>query len=211
MQTAVELLGSRPYDEVSIEEIAEAAGVSKGLIYHYFPGKRELILAALKRGEVEQSSLIAVDADLEPIERLNEGLDRFLAFAEEHAAAYAAIIRTRCGSDPEIGAFIEAGRQRQIDSIVDGVAQALEMPPEPERAELLKTAVQGWFFFSEGAVLRWLEKREMSREQMRELLSRMLVVCLQEAGEIELPGPRPSPVDYEVNSGINPLLNTGSM
>lgn len=50
LASGVELLRRRPQHEVSIEEIAEAAGVSKGLLYHYFPTKTDFIVAALKRG-----------------------------------------------------------------------------------------------------------------------------------------------------------------
>ena len=56
LASGAELLGRRPYDEVSIEEIAAAAGVSKGLLYHYFPTKQDFLLAALERGQGELAS-----------------------------------------------------------------------------------------------------------------------------------------------------------
>ncbi|HEY8502777.1 MAG TPA: helix-turn-helix domain-containing protein, partial [Solirubrobacterales bacterium] len=61
LAAGTDLLGRRPYDEVSIGEIAAAAGVSKGLLYHYFPTKKDFVLAALRRGEDELSQLTAPD------------------------------------------------------------------------------------------------------------------------------------------------------
>ena len=61
LAAGAELLGRRPYDEVSIEEIAAAAGVSKGLLYHYFPTKKDFVVAALERGQDELAELTAPD------------------------------------------------------------------------------------------------------------------------------------------------------
>src|SRR5574338_593948 len=48
-----EVFGKRPYDEVRIDEIAERAGVSRALMYHYFPDKRAFF-AAVVRAEGER-------------------------------------------------------------------------------------------------------------------------------------------------------------
>ena len=66
LTAGAQLLAERPYAEVSIEDIAAAAGVSKGLLYHYFPTKKDFIMAAIERGEGELAELTAVDPDLPP-------------------------------------------------------------------------------------------------------------------------------------------------
>lgn len=119
LAAGTELLGHRPYDEVSIEEIAAAAGVSKGLLYHYFPTKKDFVLAALRRGEDELGVLTAPDPDLPPADQLSAGLDRFLDFVEEHPAAYMAIFRSRGGGDVEIEATLEENRQRRLGALID--------------------------------------------------------------------------------------------
>ncbi len=43
-----EVFGQRPYDEVRIDEIAERAGVSRALMYHYFPDKRAFFAAVVQ-------------------------------------------------------------------------------------------------------------------------------------------------------------------
>ena len=175
------LLAERPVDEVSIEEIARAAGVSKGLLYHYFPTKKDFLIAALERGQEELATLTAPDPDLPPAEQLAASLDRFLTFVEEHEAAYATIFRSRGGGDQEIQAVLEAGRRQRIDAVIDSLASWDPAPASVERTPSLETAVQGWFFFIEGAVLRWLEHRDLERDELRELLALALIGSLQAA------------------------------
>ena len=178
LAAGAELFGRRPYDEVSIEEIAAAAGVSKGLLYHYFPTKKDFVLAALHRGERELGELTAPDPALPPAEQIGAALDRFLDFVEEHAAAYMAIFRSRGGGDPEIEAALEQNRQLRLNALIDSLASWEAAPVEVKRTPLLETALQGWVFFVEGAVLRWLERRDVGRVELRRLLQQTLIGSL---------------------------------
>jgi AcrR family transcriptional regulator len=188
LASGARLLAQRPYDEVSIEEIARAAGVSKGLLYHYFPTKKEFLIAALERGQDELAELTAPDPGLPAAEQLAASLDRFLDFVEAHEAAYAAIFRSRGGGDPEIQAALEAGRQQRMDAVIESLASWEAAPASVERTPALETAVQGWFFFVEGAVLRWLEHRDLKRDELRELLGLALIGSLQAAEAVGASG-----------------------
>jgi AcrR family transcriptional regulator len=181
LATGARLLGRHPYDEVSIEQIAEAAGVSKGLLYHYFPTKKDFILAALERGERELAELTAPDPTLPVSDQLSAGLDRFLDFVEEHEAAYSAIFRSRGSGDRDIQAALDHGRGKRLDAMLDSLAGWDGAGVPLERTPALETAMQGWFFFVEGAVLRWLDLRDIEREQLRRLLEQVLVGALQAA------------------------------
>jgi AcrR family transcriptional regulator len=181
LASGARLLAQRPYDEVSIEEIAKAAGVSKGLLYHYFPTKKDFLIAALERGQAELALLTAPDPDLPPAEQLAASLDRFLDFVEAHEAAYATIFSSRGGGHPELQAALEAGRQQRMDAVIESLSTWEAAPASVERTPALETAVQGWFFFIEGAVLRWLERRDLERDELRELLGLVLVSSLQAA------------------------------
>ncbi len=191
LAAGAELLGRRPYDEVSIEEIAAAAGVSKGLLYHYFPTKRDFVLAALERGQGELAELTAPDPELDPADQLSAGIDRFLDFVEEHAAAYTAIFRSRGGADPAIQATLEKHRRERLESLVDALVNWDTASADIARTPLLETAVQGWLFFVEGAVLRWLESDGVSREELRELLAQALPGALRAANAAKLESKAP--------------------
>src|SRR6201992_1369364 len=75
---------ARAFDDVSIEDIAEAAGVSKNLLYHYFSGKRELYLETIRAAANEMLERAAPAMSLEPIERLRSSIDQHIALVEEH-------------------------------------------------------------------------------------------------------------------------------
>ncbi len=184
LDSGARLLAQRPYDEVSIEEIARTAGVSKGLLYHYFPTKKDFIIAAIERGQEELAELTAPDPDLPPAEQLGASLDRFLDFVEAHEAAYSAIFRSRGGGDPDIQAALEAGRQQRMEAVIESLATWEAAPADVERTPALETAIQGWFFFIEGAVLRWLDRRDIERSELRELLALALIGSLQAAATV---------------------------
>ena len=109
------------YDELSIDDIAQAAGISKGLLYHYFSSKREFY-AATVRSAAELLLLRTDPGEGADPEALLVALDAYLSFAEEHASAYVALMRSGVGHDAEV-------RHRR------GHAGALRRPPGgPARA-----------------------------------------------------------------------------
>ncbi len=169
LRSGTALLMRRPHDEVSIEEIAEAAGVSKGLLYHYFPTKKDFVLAALERGQKQLAEELRPEPDLEPQAQLDASLDAFLNYVEDHASAYTTIFRG-AGGDPDVVAALDAGRAEQMENLLEALADWKDSPIDTERSPALETAVQGWLFFVDGAVLRWLENGGLDREQMRALL-----------------------------------------
>jgi AcrR family transcriptional regulator len=185
LRTGVELLGQRSYDEVSIDEIAQAAGVSKGLLYHYFPTKKDFVLAVLLEATKELKALTAPDPSLPPLEQLDASLDAFLSYVEEHAAAYKTIFRTRGGGDPDVRAALEQGREQRVTEVLDAVLAWGPQPGARPRPPALEAAVRGWIFFVEGVVLQWLEQRDLEREQVRELLRAALIGSIAAAREVD--------------------------
>ena len=169
LDSGVALLKHRPQTEVSIEEIAEAAGVSKGLLYHYFPTKTEFIVAALERGQQELAARLAPDDSLAPVKRLDASLEAFLDYVEEHPAAFASIFRGESES-PTIAAVLEAGRTEQLETLLEALGEWQEAPVSVKRTPELEAAVQGWIFFVEGAVLHWMENEGGDRDRLRMML-----------------------------------------
>lgn len=187
LNVGVELLAERGYEELSTEAIAEAAGISKGLLYHYFPTKKDFLLAALRRGEAELAERLRPDPDVPPHEQFNAGLEAFLDDVERHPRAYSAIFRRLSGGDPEIAAQMDAGRAGRMESLLQGLAGLEGAPLGTERTPALETAVQGWVFFTEGAVLRWLEHGGLERDQLRQMLQVALggaLAAAQSAAEL---------------------------
>jgi AcrR family transcriptional regulator len=188
LSAGVELLRRRPHEEVSIEEIAETAGVSKGLLYHYFPTKKDFLVAAIKRGQRQLAERLVPDPSLPAEARLDASLEGFLDYVEGHATAYVAIFRGGSG-DPEIRAVLDAGRSEQMKALIDSLGDWEASPVKAELSPALETAVQGWMFFVEGAVLRWIEFGDLDRGQIRMLLKTALGGALFAARAAGAPPP----------------------
>jgi len=159
----IDIFSERPFDEVSIDDIAAAAGISKGLLYHYFPSKRDFYVAVIRSAADEMQALTEPDPALEPRDRLAAALDRYLGYVETHARGYATVLRAGIGSDPAVAEIVEEVRGAMVARLLADIA---EPPPPPA----LRIAVRGWVGFVEAASLDWLAHGGLDRAQLRELL-----------------------------------------
>src|SRR6185312_9204813 len=166
----------RSYDDVSIDDIARELKISKGLLYHYFPTKRDLYVAGLREIADELVlKLTSVPHDLAPADRVRQSLDAYLDFVTEHSRAYVSLLRGGIGSDPEVNAVVTGVRKRLAESFLDG------SPLQPMLAgkAAFETAVRGWLGFVEHASIDWLENQRMPRAQLRDLLSEVLLAIMR--------------------------------
>jgi hypothetical protein len=85
---------------------------------------------------------------------------------------------TICSIRPGFEAALEANRLRRLGALVDSLAQWEASPVAIERTPLLEPALQGWIFFVDGAVLRWLERRDLGRDELRGLLQGALIAAV---------------------------------
>src|SRR5262245_57038509 len=89
LELAKAQFSARAYDEVSIDDLAREAKISKGLLYHYFPTKRDLYVAGLSEIANELvAAIMAVPQDLPPIEGVRQGLDAYLSHIQRHSRAF---------------------------------------------------------------------------------------------------------------------------
>lgn len=169
--------GTRPYDAVSIDDIAEAAGISKGLLYHYFPTKRDYYAAVLEAAADDLRAQTLVDPALAPDVRMRTGLEAYLDFVKARGPAYVALMRGGIGSDPVISGILDAVRGHFIDSIVK------ELPPHP-RPRALRVLLRGWVGFVEVTALAWLESPPgtIAKSQLVDTASSVLVMVLGDLG-----------------------------
>jgi AcrR family transcriptional regulator len=167
------LMKDVPFDEVTAEVVARAGGVSKGLVFHYFPTTRDLQVAILRAATAELLSDIDVGAGLSPDERLRVGLDAFVRYIEQHPASYQAVVR-RAGSDEQLLAVFEDTRAAVVD-IVAATLGVSQLPPA------LRLVIRGWIAMVEECVLHWLDDKPIPREELVEFLRRAALTMLPDA------------------------------
>jgi AcrR family transcriptional regulator len=174
LERGAELFTSHRYDELSMSRIAAEVGISKSLLYHYFPSKQAFFEATLGAWAEELRARTEPDPDLPPLEQLSASLGAFLALIEENATAYRQLIGSAT-SAPQIRDLIEQVRRQTAARILAGIYS--DEPPPKARA-----AVSGWLWFMDGACLDWLEHRDLDREELRDLLLGTLMGALIASG-----------------------------
>jgi AcrR family transcriptional regulator len=174
LERGAELFTSHPYDELSMNKIAAEVGISKALLYHYFPSKQAYFEATLGAWAEELRKRTEPDPDLPPVEQLQRSLDGFLELVEENAVAYRNLMQSATGV-PAIRDLIEEVRRVTAERILAGIYPQ-ETPPKA------RIAVSGWLWFMDGACLNWIEHRDVPREEMRDLLLGVLVGALMATG-----------------------------
>ncbi|MGH9002747.1 MAG: TetR/AcrR family transcriptional regulator, partial [Acidimicrobiia bacterium] len=163
-----------PFSQVTADEVARAVGVSKGLVFHYFPTNRDLQVAIVRVAAGELLSRLDMDPDLAPQQRLGAGLDAFVGFIETQPANYLAVARS-VGTDPALLAVFEETRAAVVDLILAAIGLADDPPPG------LRIVVRGWIAMVEESVLHWLEGSPVPREQLLGFLQRAAAVMLPDA------------------------------
>jgi AcrR family transcriptional regulator len=176
LQLARAAFSDRSYDDVSIDDLAREAKISKGLLYHYFPTKRDLYVAGLREiAEELVTKLTSVPTDLPPADRVRTSIDAYLDFVTQHSRAYVSLLRGGIGSDPEVAAVISGVRKRLAESFLDGSPLQPMLAGKPA----FETAVRGWLGFVEHASIDWLETNRMSRDHLRDLMSEVLLAIMR--------------------------------
>jgi AcrR family transcriptional regulator len=181
LELGTELFARHDYDALSMAAIAHEAGISKALLYHYFPSKQAFFVATLEQKAVELAGLIAPDPALPPAQQLAGSLDAFLRWVEENGDGYAKLVRG-AGAVPEVREVMEEVRAATAELILAGLGPPT--PPSPVR----RAAVRAWLWFMDGAILDWLEHRDLAREELKTLLLRTLEGALGERSSRASPG-----------------------
>jgi AcrR family transcriptional regulator len=177
LELGARLFTEHAYDEISMSQIARAAGISKALLYHYFPSKQDYFVATLAGGAEELRARVEPDPSLPPAQALSEAVDAYLSWIEDNADAYTKLLRSS-GAVPEVRELVDGVRTMTAERILAG----LDASANP-RARI---AVRGWLWFMDGACLDWIARRDLSRAELHGLLLGTFAGALVAAG-VQLP------------------------
>lgn len=182
LELGLRLFSERAYDEVSIDDIARAAGVSKGLLYHYFGGKRAFYVACVEHAAEQLFERTWVPDTIPEPTRARSGLEQYFDYAEEHERAYVALMRSGIGNDPEVAAVLEHTRERIVLRALEAMGMA-----EPRPA--FRAATRAWIGAVEAACIDWLEHRDVERAGVVQILLAMLYGAVVAAKQLDPEAP----------------------
>ncbi|MFE3224540.1 TetR/AcrR family transcriptional regulator [Nocardia sp. NPDC059228] len=160
------MLGERALDDISIGEIAEQAGISRGLLFHYFPTKQDFHLAIIQHANAELLERTSPDPTLALFDMLRDSVERYIDYVTENRTSYLALLRGPASASPELVALVDATRMALVDRII---AEAPIPADDPDRPRL-GLAVRGWIAFVEETTLTWLREEPITRESLVEML-----------------------------------------
>ncbi|WP_394822447.1 TetR/AcrR family transcriptional regulator [Pendulispora albinea] len=174
LAAALTAFSEQPYDEVSLDDIAATVGISRPLIFHYFPTKRDFYVATMQTAASDFLASTMETPGRTPFERLELGLDAHFHYVEGHAKGYSALLRGGIGSDPEILGIVELTRSHILQRI------RVELPEEIRDDPRLRAALRGWIGFMEAISLDWIDHRDLARAELKALALQALAALLGE-------------------------------
>lgn len=164
IRLGAELIATRSWDDLTMGQIAAAAGVSKPLLYHYFSTKTDLYRATVTAAAEELREATRPDPDLPIGPRMSAALDAHLDWIDAHALAYRAVIQGGISSDVVVQDVVEQSRSETLDRLAE--AFGIDQPTEVQRI-----AFRGWIGFLEWTSIEWLATKAITKRQLADLLT----------------------------------------
>ena len=163
------------YENLAFEAVANRAGVTRNLVYHYFPGGRQQLLeASVHRAGEQLSSGWVTDPNVPLGERLAANLNRMMDHAAEPTDAWQLYRQGRGTVDPALLEIARGYRERVIGNIALNQLGTTAAPP------LVRIALDGFLAYVETVIESAIEQ-EISREQVLELVSGTLMSAMNNA------------------------------
>jgi AcrR family transcriptional regulator len=166
VQIGLELLPTTPVQELTIDEVARRAGISRSLLFHYFATKRDYYTAVTRAAADLLWEHLLPPAGTPPEQQVSGMLDRYVGWVETYRESHLAFVRGAAGGDPWVSEVYEETRAR----LVDVALEALGLPDDAPRRQL----VLAWFAFTEDLVGQWTREPTMSRADLLALLRDVL-------------------------------------
>ena len=176
LDAANALFAERAYDEVSIEDIARAAGVTRGLVHHYFGGRKDVYIGLLERLGNQREHELRPPVGRSARARLADTVSRWLDWTETNRTIYlATIARGEDIADPDIRHVVADLVQRAVALITAFHADIAQDSPR------LRHALECWTALNRAATRRWL-RGQATRQATNELLTTTLEHILRTFG-----------------------------
>jgi AcrR family transcriptional regulator len=190
------LFSTQAYDEIAIEDLAAAAGMSKGLLYHYFPSKRDLYVATVAHVLRQMAHF----TDFSP--NLHAGLSEMLSMFEQSPGLARMVLRGGIGVDREVDSLLDAYRQQQLERLSQGLgflgafadgstdssagshalvllgfvgdSAAVSTGASIGSQALVVLGLRGWLGLLDEVCLHWVQQPDVTREQVVRFLEQSL-------------------------------------
>ena len=176
----VRLLATRSIDEISIELLAEQAGISRGLLYHYFGNKQDFHRAVVRRAADELIEVTAPSSDEDPLQQLMLSLGAYVDYVTENYQGYVSLVRA-ASTDESLREIYEQARATLTDRLFDVAGREQLAALGITESPATRLMVRGWSALTEEVVISWVRTPHgVSRDELLQRLAQGLVALVQE-------------------------------
>lgn len=167
IRLGVQMLATRRLEDLSVEELAEQAGISRGLLFHYFRSKQDFHLAVVRACAQALLERTEPDPTLPALDQLRTSLGAYLDYVTDNRDIYLSLVRGAASGDAAVRQIADETRTAQAHRVLkhlDDLGLAADARTE--------FAVRGWVAFCEEVVISWLAAdRRLPRDDLLALLA----------------------------------------
>ena len=176
LELGVRLLARRSLDELSIDLLAEEAGISRGLLYHYFGSKHAFHEAVVRRAADDLIAQTAPPADGEPMERMLSSLAAYLDYVVANHEGYLSLVKAAAGGNETLREIYEEARSALSSRIFREDARGEIIADTPAT----RLIVRGWSAMVEELVLSWIDDPHgVTREELLAVMATSLPAIVE--------------------------------
>jgi AcrR family transcriptional regulator len=173
IEAVEELFKTRSYAEIGVPDVAERVGITQGLVYHYFPTKEALLVAAVELRAQELLRFCSPDAALPFVVQVQNGVKGYIDYVEAHGLAYANLFKGATAAEPEVLRICEETRMQLIERFLQALGvHELQLPAT-------RLSLRGYVGYSESVILKWLEQRSVPRATIERLCLAAIIDALR--------------------------------
>jgi AcrR family transcriptional regulator len=176
LDLGVRLLATRSLDELSIDVLAEEAGISRGLLYHYFGNKTAFHEAVVRHAAQDLVAQTAPPPGGEPLERLLASVAAYVDYVLANFEGYVSLVRGAAGGNETLRGIYEDVRDVLDDRVFREDAQGELIADTPHN----RLIVRGWSAMAEELVIRWRsDPGEVTREDLLAIITGALPALVE--------------------------------
>jgi AcrR family transcriptional regulator len=165
------VFSEKPYNSVSMNDIARSAGVTRGLIHHYFGGKTQLFGAVVQSLAARAPAQVSASPEMPPDDVIALGVAAWLDFVAEHRELALTIGAGMHPDDPALQTIVETARE----AIVDRIIPNLRVSDETD----VRFLVRSYLGLADAAAREWLHYGRATREEVHTMLTSSLMELIR--------------------------------
>ena len=160
------MLATRPIHQITVDEVAASAGISRSLLFHYFPTKQDYYVAVVRAASRRLLRQITPAPQGGPDARIRAMVDNYVRYFERRREPYVALFRSP-GADDWVRSIHEETQDALAAEVIDALGGA-SVPPAVEMV------IRAWWSFAEELAIAWTGARPADRDGLVNLLTQTL-------------------------------------